>query len=123
MLPGLSSEDEIKAQMLFFPSTAIDRFTFKSGVRESNPPPRLGKPMHYRCANTAKSTAKVLLFLHLCKSLRDFLVNFYDFAPYASRQLMLFKRFHTFCLKVCHPLSSLNIQRDLGLLAAYDKGI
>ena len=25
----------------------------KSGIRESNPPPRLGKPMHYRCANAA----------------------------------------------------------------------
>ena len=27
----------------------------KSGIRESNPPPRLGKPMHYRCANAANS--------------------------------------------------------------------
>ena len=24
-----------------------------SGIRESNPPPRLGKPVHYRCANPA----------------------------------------------------------------------
>ena len=24
-----------------------------SGIRESNPPPRLGKPVHYRCANSA----------------------------------------------------------------------
>ena len=28
-------------------------FCFMSGIRESNPPPRLGKPMHYRCANSA----------------------------------------------------------------------
>ena len=28
-------------------------FSFWSGIRESNPPPRLGKPMHYRCANSA----------------------------------------------------------------------
>ena len=27
----------------------------KSGIRESNPPPRLGKPMHYRCANAANN--------------------------------------------------------------------
>ena len=26
-----------------------------SGIRESNPPPRLGKPMHYRCANAANN--------------------------------------------------------------------
>ena len=26
---------------------------FLSGIRESNPPPWLGKPMHYRCANPA----------------------------------------------------------------------
>ena len=26
---------------------------FLSGIRESNPPPRLGKPVHYRCANLA----------------------------------------------------------------------
>ena len=26
---------------------------FMSGIRESNPPPRLGKPVHYRCANSA----------------------------------------------------------------------
>ena len=29
------------------------RIATKSGIRESNPPPRLGKPMHYRCANAA----------------------------------------------------------------------
>ena len=27
---------------------------FLSGIRESNPPPRLGKPVHYRCANPAR---------------------------------------------------------------------
>ena len=46
-----------------------------SGVRESNPPPRLGKPMHYRCANTAiskiacKGTTFFLymqILLHFC---------------------------------------------------------
>ena len=56
----------------FFPYSAIDRYTVfalscgmlincckpiptRSGIRESNPPPRLGKPMHYRCANAANS--------------------------------------------------------------------
>ena len=29
------------------------RFGKLSGIRESNPPPRLGKPVHYRCANSA----------------------------------------------------------------------
>ena len=28
-------------------------FLLMSGIRESNPPPRLGKPVHYRCANSA----------------------------------------------------------------------
>ena len=30
----------------------------KSGIRESNPPPRLGKPMHYRCANAANAVQR-----------------------------------------------------------------
>ena len=68
---------------------AIDR-PAGSGVRESNPPPRLGKPMHYRCANTArnvrfddlqgtffiKKRAKVRLFLQICKFYCNFFVNF-----------------------------------------------
>ena len=29
-----------------------------SGIRESNPPPRLGKPVHYRCANPAQIVQK-----------------------------------------------------------------
>lgn len=42
---------------------------FWSGIRESNPPPQLGKLMHYRCANAACiETAKVLLLFDLCKS-------------------------------------------------------
>ena len=32
---------------------AISLPTRKSGIRESNPPPKLGKLMHYRCANAA----------------------------------------------------------------------
>ena len=51
------------------------RIPTKSGIRESNPPPRLGKPMHYRCANAAKPTAKVQYFLHSCKYLQVFLHN------------------------------------------------
>ena len=31
---------------------------FLSGIRESDPPPWLGKPMHYRCANPAFSECK-----------------------------------------------------------------
>ena len=61
-------------QVFFFPYPAIDRYTM-SGIRESNPPPRLGKPMHYRCANAAKPTAKVQYFLHSCKYLQVFLHN------------------------------------------------
>ena len=53
-------------QVFFFPYPAIDRYTM-SGIRESNPPPRLGKPMHYRCANAAKIAAKVRIFLQICK--------------------------------------------------------
>ena len=33
------------------PPTAV--FSFWSRIRESNPPPRLGKPMYYRCTNPA----------------------------------------------------------------------
>ena len=51
------------------------RIPTKSGIRESNPPPRLGKPMHYRCANAAKPTAKAQYFLHSCKYLQVFLHN------------------------------------------------
>ncbi len=35
--------------------------SFWSRVRESNPPPRLGKPLYYRCTNPA-----YLLFIILC---------------------------------------------------------
>ena len=35
------------------PATICRPFYFGSGIRESNPPPRLGKPVHYRCANSA----------------------------------------------------------------------
>ena len=31
----------------------------ESRIRESNPPPRLGKPMHYRCANPAVASANI----------------------------------------------------------------
>ena len=31
----------------------LDGFSFWSRIRESNPPPRLGKPMYYRCTNPA----------------------------------------------------------------------
>ena len=40
------------------------RIPTKSGIRESNPPPRLGKPMHYRCANAAKSLQKYNIFFN-----------------------------------------------------------
>ena len=52
------------------------RIPTKSGIRESNPPPRLGKPMHYRCANTAflKSSAKVQQKLHIRKHFSKFLL-------------------------------------------------
>lgn len=33
--------------------TAAGRGLTVSGIRESDPPPWLGKPMHYRCANPA----------------------------------------------------------------------
>ena len=64
-------------RMFFFPYSAIDRCTV-SGIRESNPPPRLGKPMHYRCANAAKCAnlgAKIRRFFDLSKSIRIFLLK------------------------------------------------
>ena len=47
----------------------------QSGLRESNPPPQLGKLMHYRCAKAANSTAKVLLIFYICK----FICNIFSF--------------------------------------------
>ena len=51
-------------QVFFFPYSAIDRCTV-SGIRESNPPPRLGKPMHYRCANAANAVQR---YRKICKN-------------------------------------------------------
>ena len=51
------------------------RIATKSGIRESNPPPRLGKPMHYRCANAANNFR--------CKGSKNI------------------ARMQIFCLKVC----------------------
>ena len=89
--------------MLFFLSAAIDRsacprpisrLRAMSGVRESNPPPRLGKPMHYRCANTArcfryfpKNGAKILLFFDIRKSL----IIFYVFLEKTHRFICIFR--------------------------------
>lgn len=48
-----------------------------SGIRESNPPPQLGKLMHYRCANAAtKSAAKVLPFSNICNTPHDFCAQY-----------------------------------------------
>ena len=43
------------------------RIPTKSGIRESNPPPRLGKPMHYRCANAAISLQNYYFFFIYAK--------------------------------------------------------
>ena len=50
----MTSDKEYKKQILF---PILERglaLGNMSGIRESNPPPRLGKPVHYRCANSAK---------------------------------------------------------------------
>lgn len=55
------------------------RFVFTwSRIRESNPPPWLGKPMHYRCANPAGAAniqtffdyvlRRVCTFISFCSS-------------------------------------------------------
>ena len=87
-----------------------------SGVRESNPPPRLGKPMHYRCANTAIATAKLLHFLHICKFICYFLINLYNLTFETAGDLGTFKGFDILCLKSSHTLRSLDDQRQLGFL-------
>ena len=56
----------------FFPHSAIDRCTV-SGIRESNPPPRLGKPMHYRCANAAISLQNYYFFFIYAKKTTKYL--------------------------------------------------
>ncbi len=49
-----------KRQVPYY-NISTQRFIFLSGIRESNPPPRLGKPVHYRCANPAKDNILILL--------------------------------------------------------------
>ena len=59
-------------QVFFFHYPAIDRYTM-SGIRESNPPPRLGKPMHYRCANAANSVQRYSFFFIYTKKTKKYL--------------------------------------------------
>ena len=56
--------------LLYIQKNGYIQLKKQSGIRESNPPPKLGKLMHYRCANAAvifKSGAKVRLFFDICK--------------------------------------------------------
>ena len=52
------------------------RIPTKSGIRESNPPPRLGKPMHYRCANAAISLQRYCFFFIYAKKTQKYLFFF-----------------------------------------------
>ena len=52
------------------------RIPTKSGIRESNPPPRLGKPMHYRCANAAISLQRYYFFFIYTKKTKKYLFFF-----------------------------------------------
>ena len=56
-------------------------FLHLSGIRESNPPPRLGKPMHYRCANSAYliPAAKIVTKMRLSKIERNFFLFLYEY--------------------------------------------
>ena len=47
-------------------TTRKDGVSFWSRIRESNPPPRLGKPMYYRCTNPAYE-----LFARALRKLRE----------------------------------------------------
>ena len=49
------------------------RIPTQSGIRESNPPPRLGKPMHYRCANAAISLQNYYFFFIYAKKTTKYL--------------------------------------------------
>ncbi len=49
-----------------------------SGIRESNPPPRLGKPVHYRCANPAHigdCVCKGIAFFYIDKIFSKFFLE------------------------------------------------
>ncbi len=72
--PGGLSPYELSSRRVAISRLAIYRSQLFcltwSGIRESNPPPRLGKPMHYRCANAAcapKSAAKLQQIFQICK--------------------------------------------------------
>lgn len=47
----------------------------KSGLRESDPPPQLGKLMHYRCAKAAFASAKLQRNSHIHKFFLLFLLK------------------------------------------------
>ena len=49
------------------------RIPTQSGIRESNPPPRLGKPMHYRCANAAIALQNYYFFFIYAKKTTKYL--------------------------------------------------
>lgn len=51
------------------------RAKFLSGLRESDPPPQLGKLMHYRCAKAAFASAKLHFILHIRKFFLFFLLK------------------------------------------------
>ena len=57
-------------------------FHFLSGIRESDPPPWLGKPMHYRCANPA-FRYKYRDYNGIHKNLLNF-ENFVNYNPLSS---------------------------------------
>ena len=64
------------------------RIPTKSGIRESNPPPRLGKPMHYRCANAAISLQRYYFFFIYTKKTKKYLFFF----SLSSAYPLLFRR-------------------------------
>lgn len=51
------------------------RANFLSGLRESDPPPQLGKLMHYRCAKAAFASAKLQRNSHIHKFFLLFLLK------------------------------------------------
>lgn len=103
VLPGLSSWRGVKTHEAYpFLSQAMNRRTYLniaktslfnnspftgyylSGIRESNPPPKLGKLMHYRCANAAsfKTGAKVQFFFEMCKFFRCLFISNPVYLPF-----------------------------------------
>ena len=93
-----------------------------SGIRESNPPPKLGKLMHYRCANAAFPKKRLQRYT-IFSRYANFSVDFHNLAWNTVRHLAAGHRLHIICLNGCNTLCSTDLYRNLHFFCTYNYGI